>query len=60
MIQLYGKLFIFASSKQNEGHEAAAPSKERLLILCPCKKNIAATASGSGNTPEASRNLVWP
>jgi hypothetical protein len=39
--------------KIQQWHEAAATLNERLLILCPVQTSIAATASGSGNTPEA-------
>ena len=53
-------MLIFAPSKSNVGHEAAAPFNMKAAYFMPVQKSIAATASGSGNTPEASRNLVWP
>ena len=51
-------MLIFAPSKSNVGHEAAAPINMKAAYFMPVQKSIAATASGSGNTPEVSRNHV--
>lgn len=49
----FKKRLYLCSVKNQEGHEAAAP-ETRLLILCPCHRDItsAATAWGHGNTPK--------
>lgn len=51
-------MLIFALSKIQEGHEAAAPNKAAYFVP-NAKRNIAATAWASGNTPKASIITDW-
>ena len=51
MIQLYGKLFIFATSKSKEGHEAAAPKKAAYFVS-ECKQKHSGNRVGKWKHPQ--------